>query len=84
MTKNINLLFELETAATKLQEDINVLQCIEKEYFEDIPEEHSKYLYKQLQTLLKIVRKSLQCTKMNMQKSTAIVYNAQKKRRCKS
>lgn len=81
MTKNINLAFELETATQKLDENIKILHCIETEYFGNIPEEHSKYLYKQLQTLLKIVRKSLQCTKINMQKSVAVFYNKQKKRR---
>ena len=72
-------LWNLENASANLKDDIQFLKCIDSEYFQKDKNECSTYLYYQFEAIIKTIRKSLECTQMNIKKSIEAIYEEDNK-----
>ena len=70
----LNPLWNLENAEANLKDDIQFLRCIDSEYFQKGKNECSAFLYWQFEAIIRTLRKSLECTQMNMKKSIDSIY----------
>ena len=70
----LNPLWNLENASANLKDDIQFLRCIDSEYFQKGKNEYSEYLYWQFEAIIRTLKKSLECTQMNMKKSIDSIY----------
>lgn len=74
-------LWNLEISSANLKDDIRFLRCIDSEYFQKGNKESSEYLYWHLGSFITILRKSLECTQMNMKKSIEAIYEEESKKK---
>lgn len=84
MKKDVLLLdplWNLEMSKANIGDDINFLRCIEMEYFTKGENENSQYLYNHFKSIIPTLRKSLECTQMNMKNSIDLIYEESKKKR---
>ena len=75
----LNPLWNLENAEANLKDDIQFLRCIDSEYFQKGKIECSAFLYWQFEAIIRTLRKSLECTQMNMKKSIDAIYEKDSK-----
>ena len=74
-------LWQLEMATMQLQTDIDFLHCIEEAYLTDKELTGEQWLRWQMENIIPTLRKSIQSTQMNMQKSIDTIYeNARKEK----
>lgn len=71
-------LWNLEMSTADLGDDICFLRCIDSEYFQKGKGESPEYLYCKFEAIVKTLRKSLECTQMNMKKSIEAIYEEEK------
>ena len=72
-------LWNLENASANLNEDIQFLKCIDSEYFQKGKNECSVYLYCQFEAIIKTLKRSLECTQMNMKQCIEAIYKENNK-----
>ena len=72
---------QLEYAEANISDDIDFLHCIDEEYFTGEQKEYGPYLYWQFGAILRTLRKSLECTQMNMRKSIDAIYENKRQKK---
>ena len=70
----LDALWQLEYAEGQLRETIDFLYCIDDEYFERKKDTGEQWLRWQLSSIIRTLRKSIESTQMNMQKSIETIY----------
>ena len=84
MKKNVFLLdplWYLDVTMADLGDAIRFLSCIDAEYFQKGKEEGAIYLYWHFEVIIRTLRRSLECTQMNMRKSVEAIYKDKNKKK---